>query len=304
MLALQEAIKLIIERYIVGKAVIDDAVPAGATTIPVLSSRRFRAGEEVAIYNQSVLDATGEGEVGLISCIPEGFNAIELCEPIGESYSANDSFVEKLIGGKFLEGGVHIGDPAKNIRYPMITVNATEKSNEWLTLESTGETFNLDISVYVLAADYEESYRLMHTYIKKIETAMFRSLYPLVQPYDQVTLLEDIDDNDTIFRVVEPTNLPSAQMGWIWFESNDFLRPGKVIEIISEGVYRLSHPLLRSFAAGDHVIRPRRHFYDSFPRGIQYGTINQETAVLKAAVLSYKATEEVRRGTYIDPLTF
>jgi len=304
MLNLLEAIKIIIDRYIITKVQLSVNVDAGDTVIPVTSSRRFSLGDQVALYDQEILDTVGEGEVGIVKCLPNT-NSLELCEPIGEGYSSTSTFIEKMVGGKFFEGGVFIGDPAKMARYPAISINAKEKSNEWLTLESTGEQFSIDISVFTKEADYEESYRMMHIYVKRIEMALFRSLYPLVRPFDVVQLSEDVLATDTVFRIDEPNNFPLAQLGWIWFESADYLRPGKVIQIVGQGVFELSHAIGRPFSAGDNVIRPRRHFYDAFPRGIRYGTVNRETVVLKAAVISYQAKEEVRRHwPYIDPLTF
>ena len=61
-------------------------------------------------------------------------------------------------------------------------------------------------------------------------------------------------------------------------------------------------PVGAEFAVGDSVIRPHRHIYNTLPHSTAYGTVNKETT-LKAAVISYKAQEEVRRFTpFIDPL--
>ncbi|KKK81371.1 hypothetical protein LCGC14_2814150, partial [marine sediment metagenome] len=182
MLQLQEAIKKIVERYIVNIVPFSEAVSANEITIPVRSSGRFRKCDQVVIYNQAVLDATGEGEIRQIACIPDR-NTVELDSELIDAYPADTSFIQKLVGGQFIQG-IYFGDPAKISHYPGITINATEKNNEWFTLSSTSETFQIDITIYVKEADYEASYRLMHTYAKQIETALFRSLYPLVEPFD------------------------------------------------------------------------------------------------------------------------
>lgn len=304
MLQLQEAIKKVIERFIVNITPIDAAIPKGVNSIPLTSSRRYQAGDEVAIYSQAILDATGEGEIKTIDCVPDA-NTIELCESTIDAYPANTSFVQKIVDGRFMEG-IYLGDPAKISHYPAITINAREKTNEWLTLESTSATYSIDISIFTEAADYESSYRMMHTYAKKIEQALFRSLFPLVEPFGVGTLAAAVDASDTVIQITDLQDIIGVG-GYIWLESWDHLRANRVKNILNvdTGVIELIFPAGRDFAAGDSVIRPHRHFYDAFPRGIQYGTINQESAVFKAAVISYMAREETKRGVpFIDPLTF
>lgn len=303
MLQLQEAIKKIIERYIVNVVPFADAVTASSTTIPILSSGRFKKCDQVVIYNQAVLDATGEGEIRTISCIPDR-NTIELDIALLDAYPAGTSFVQKLVGGKFVQG-IYLGDPAKISHYPAITINATEKTNEWLTIASTSETFQVDITIFTEAADYEASYRLMHIYAKQIENALFRSLYPLAEPFDTAILAQAVTPTDTIIQVTDFQDLVNHLTGFVFLESWNNLRSNRIKRILGSGVFELAMPIGGNFAAGDKVIQPGRHFYNAFPRGIKFGTINQESTVFKAAVVSYMAQEEVKRFTpFVDGLTF
>ena len=90
---------------------------------------------------------------------------------------------------------------------------------------------------------------------------------------------------------------------FVFLESWDNLRSNRIKQILDAGVFELAMPIGGDFAAGDTVIQPGRHFYNSFPRGIKYGTINRESTVFKAAIISYMAQEEVKRFTpFIDPL--
>ncbi len=303
MLQLQEALKRIIEKFIVNITPFASDVSSGSNSIPIESSRRYQIGDGIAIYNSEILNDTGEGEIHTIETIPD-WNTITICDSLVDSYPQSTSFVQKMVGDRFLEA-IHLGSPGKYTHFPAISIDAKSKDNEWFTLESTSEVFNIDITVYVEAADYEKSYRLMHTYAKRIETSLFRSLYPLVEPYDCATLAQDITETDTIIQITDADDLVAGQDGWVWLESADYLRFHKIREILDAGVFELSVPAGRPFSAGDKVIRPRRHFYNAFPRGIQYGTINQETAVLKASVISYTAHEEIRRYyPFWDPLDF
>lgn len=303
MLQLLESLQTIIERFIVNVRSISAPITSGECTIPLDSSKRFQNGDEIVIYEAGKLQETGKGEIRTIDCLPDR-NSIRITEGIVDDYPLGTGFVQKLISGKFIQA-IYIGEPGKIQMYPAISINARSKENEWFTLESTSETFNVDITIYTEAGDYEESYRLMHTYAKKIETALFRSLYPLVDPADIAILAEDIGPGDTIFRITDQQDLIAGQLGWLFFESADFLRFSRVKEVLEPDVFELQMALGSPFSAGDKIIRPRRHMYNAFPRGISYGTINAETVVLKAAVISYMAQEEVRRQfPYVDPLTF
>ena len=306
MLEIQKAIKKVIEKFIVNMTPLTAAISIGDTTIPIASTRRYCTGDVVVIYNKPSPSIKSSGEVHTITSIPNKDNII-IDTPLVSGYTLANSFVEKMIGFEtgvetFLEA-VYIGEPAIIPRYPAITINAKSRSSEWLTLESTSETYQIDITVYVLASDYESQYELMQAYVKAIENALFRTFYPLVEPFDLEVLLEDVVDSDTLIKVASPGSLDCIG-GWIWLESQDFLRNNKVIRNLGGGVLELAFPVGQNFSAGDSVIRPRRHIYNTLPASTQYGTVNKDS-MLKAAVITWTAQEEVRRlNPFIDPLTF
>ena len=300
MIELQKAIKKIIERFIINKTPVTSALSKGDTTIPVESSRRYECGDIVVVFHKPSFDQRAEGEVHTITDIPNKDNII-IDSGLIENYSLSNSFVEKMVGGTFLEA-VYLGDPEVIPQYPAITVDAKTKSNSWFTLESTQEEFTIEISVYVEADQYESQYELMHTYTKAIENALFRSFYPLVEPYDSTTLAEDVEPDDKIIRLDDQDMLLCGQSGWIFLENYDYLRSNRVTESLGNGAYELTIPASRRFNKGDLVIRPRRHFFNTLPAQVQYGTVNKGTT-LKAAVITYNATEEIRRFIpYFDGL--
>ncbi len=201
MLELQKAIKKIIERFIVNITPLASSVSAGDTTIPIKSTRRYELGDEVVIYNKPSMDAQAIGEVHTIECLSAG-HIVTLDSPLEESYTEANSFMEKMVGGTFLSA-VYLGSPSVIPQYPAITVDAKSKHNEWLTLESTSEEFNIDITVYVTERDYDTQYELMHRYLKAIEDSLFRSFYPLVEPFQTSTLAEAVTQGDTVIKVVD-----------------------------------------------------------------------------------------------------
>jgi len=305
MLDIQKAIKKIIERFIVNMLPLTEAADAGDTTIKVQSTRRFCAGEGIVVYNKPAPSIKAEGEVHLISNIIDRYT-IELSEPLVASYPLANSYVEKLIGfesgnEQFLEA-VYTGEPAVIPRYPAITVNAKSRNSEWITLESTSESYEIDISVYVTSADYESQYELMQTYVKAIERSLFRSFFPLVEPYEVTTLAEDAGPSDTFITVADTDFFTCPTLSWIWLESIDYTRPNRIKRIVSPTVYELQRATGIQFYEGDQIIRPYRHIYNTLPYSTKYGRVNKDT-MLEAAVISYKAQEEVRRYVpYLDPL--
>lgn len=307
MLDIQRAIKKIIEKFIVNKVALTQAASTGSTTVYVASTRRFCVGEGVVVYHKAAADIAADGEVHVISDIVDR-NTITLDTPLVADYPLANSFVEKLIGfetgnQQFLDG-VYIGDPAVIPRYPAITIDAKSRSSEWITLESTSEKYEIDITVYVTAADYESQYELMHAYVKAIEQGLFRSFYPLVEPYYSTTLASDLGADDSVVQVSDSSFLNCPFLSWIFLESVDYLRSNRIKRILSSDVFELQFPTGLEFSAGDSIIRPTRHIYNTLPHTTQYGTVNKDT-MLKAATISYTAQEERRRFVpYIDPLTF
>jgi hypothetical protein len=229
-------------------------------------------------------------------------------EELQRDWDASDGYVQKLIGfssgnQEFLKA-IYLGDPAVIQQYPAITVDAKSLNSEWLTLESTRERYEIDITVYIDGlAHYDSQYELMHAYVKAIRRSLFRSLYPLVQPYFSTTLIEDADAGESTIQVTDPEFTSCTKGSWIFLESADHLVPNRVIEDMGNGTLQLLRPLAFDFSVGDTIIMPQRHFFNAIPHTTNYGTVNKGT-MLKAARISYSAEEEVRRLVpYVDPLT-
>ncbi len=307
MLDIQRSIKKIIERFVLGKISLTSAVVAGSTTIPVTSARRFQCGDNIVIYDDTGSAKNIISEWKIITDIPDN-NSIVVNEGLEQGYSGTVGTIQQLIG--FETGvqatleSVYLGGPSVIQRFPAITIQAKSRSSEWLTLESTSETFEIDITVYVTAADYQSQYELMHHFVSKIEQSLFRTFYPLVEPFDETTLAEDVAASDSIIKLVDEDML-QCKLGWFWFENFDFLRANRARNYLGNGVYDLVMPVGRVFSAGDKVILPHRHIYNTLPSRTDYGAVNTSDGMLQAAVISWTATEEVRRGVpFRDPLTF
>lgn len=309
MLEILKALKKIIERFIADMVSLRETANPGDTTIYVQNTRRFMPGDYIVI-RKSVDSSEAE-----LLCVKNVIDRNTLLaespngDPITQKYETPDALIQKLIGYQagetdFLKA-VYIGDPSVISHFPAITIDAKSKNNSWLTLESISEEYEIDITVYVDGqAYYESQYELMHFYTKQIERSLFRSLYPLVQPYNITTLSEDVSPGDNIIRVTDE-DFFKCGLGWIFFESVDSLVINRAEESLGNGALRLVRPVGANFATGDNVIHPLRHIYNSMPHTIQYGITNKGSGILRAARISYKCNEEKRLySPFIDPLTF
>jgi len=302
-LSLLKSYRKIIGRFIINERELTAPTVAGSRTITITSTRRYQAGEKIALLNTSNWDV----EFHIIASI-EDSRTLTTSHDISDVYPASDSVIRKAIGDgmgtdTFIQA-IYLGDPAVISHYPAITVDLKSRHSEWLTLESTKETFEIDISVYVEASQYENQFELMHTYTDAIEDALFRSFYPLVDPYNSSALVEDISPGDTIFRIENETDGFLCRGSWIWFESLDYLQFNRLKTYQGNGIYETVFPIGTDFEAGDLVIRPKRHIFNTLAHETQYGFVMKET-MLKAAKISVRAEEEVWRHTpFLDPLTF
>lgn len=303
---LLHGIKRIIERYIINMTPLSMAVNAGETFVPLTRTRRYQYGDTVVIYNRPAELNQPEGEVHNVLQVCEGGLIID--SPLVGSYPLDNSYVEKMVG--YEQGNeawfdaVYIGDPDGILRYPAITINGVSRSSEWITLSSTKETYDIDITVYVTQADYELQMEMMYACVKQIESALFRSLYPLIEPYTTATLVEPLSAGSYEVKVDNENLYYCMGSHWIFLESNDYLKPNYLVGDLGSGVYRLQFPACVDFEVGDTLILPGRHFFNALPKGTQYGSVHKGS-MLKAAKISFRVEEEVWRYVpFADPLTF
>ena len=302
-IAIADAYRKIIARFIVNERKITSAVATGDVVIAVESARRFQVGEKIVLIDKNLsANNTYLSEVATIYDIPDNYHLVLESGAIG-NYQP-DSLIRKILGAEqgvedFIKG-IYVGKPNNITHYPAITVDVKSRSSDWFTLNSTKETYSIEIALYCSGADYEQQYRMMHAFVDKVESALFRSFYPLVEPYWQFTLAEDVSMNDSIIKIDQDALFCGAM---IFFESIDYLAFNRIEENKGNGVYRLRMPVGLDFSAGDHVIIPRRHIFNTLPEGTQYGIT--PTGMLKTAVITLRCEEEVLRYyPYLDPLTF
>lgn len=278
---LLKAIQKIIKRYIVNEQTTTAAASAGATTIEVVNGRRLTCGDNIVLYQTG----SNDGEMCIVTKV-EG-RTVTLNSALKRSW-ASGTKMQKLVGMQWCRG-VHIGDPPVIGQYPAICIAPSHGSTEYLTIAGTSDKYELDISVYVEAAHFEVALEYQIKTAEAIKEALFKTLYPLVEPYDLTTLAEDVEEGDMVIRVADDSKI--GQYALFWLENNNYSTSLKPICVPGNGVVELAFPVDASFSAGDDVIMPVRHFYDQLPSDIDYGYVVKDT-LLKAAKISYRATEE------------
>ncbi len=299
------ALKTIIERYVVGKQALTENVTAGEVLIPVRSSRRYVAGDQVAVYKKPAENESSTADIRTITEIPD-WNSIVINEPTSQAYPAELSGVEKSHYGHFCDA-VYIGNPDVLPGFPSITIEIADKTAEPMTIGTTQDTYHVDISVWSSGDGYESQYLLMMHYAEQIEQSLWRSFYPLVAPYGSSTLAEDMEPGEDLLKLTAPLDdgHPLKANGSLFIEGIDTVSEFRIKQDLGNNVYQTMIPTTTHFMAGDSVIRPHRYFFWSFPNKIDIGTVNATQGTLKAATLRYEMREQViRRVGYHDPMTY
>jgi len=284
MLPVLQAIKKVIERRVINIQPLAVVANQGATTITVQSAKRFNCGDKIVIYSSG----STTGEIATVVMATD-YRTLLLENPLSRAHPVGDN-VQVLINDQWFKGGVYIGDPAVIPVFPAITVALGSVSNDWITLNSLGREFRIDISVYTETSFYERNYAYMLKLATDISDTLFKTMYPLVS-YKMTTLVEDVSETDTLIKVADSTLL--QQFAWFWLENYQFTSHAKPRRYLTDNqTIELVNPIGNAFHVGDDVIFPTRHFYDSRVTEIELGTVVKE-CTLACSRLSYFAKEEV-----------
>lgn len=286
-----DGVRKIVHKWINTSTRIDLDVTRGDTVLCVRNSRRFSEGDQVMLKNNTFY------ETGLVvSEIDTVANLITLSTPVLNDWAKSENTVLiKTINEQFVQG-IYIGDPEVIPRYPAITVNGSSRSSEWLTLESTKERYQVEVTIYVKASTHESGYRFLMTMTDEIQKGLKYNITPLISDYDITSLTEDIKVGDTTINVADRSLFNhyrrimiedpfESHENWVttWFSPE---------EDPSQGSLRLKDCVPYAFDKDDTtIVVPKRFIYNSWPDNIEYGTIHKGE-LLKAAKISWFAEEE------------
>ena len=286
MLQILTAIKTTIERFILQTQALTLPAMKGATSINVESARRFSKGDYIIVESS---DDSTSGEIACIADKPDN-QTLVLSDPLQASYEATTGRIKKAIGWEGCDPTaptIYLGEPDVIDDFPAITISADSRDFEWLTIGTVSYNYAIDITVFAERKDREAGYKQMLHYVQAIESGLFRTLYPLVEPYHQATISEPIEAGDV---TVQTTDVSQSLCGsWVFLESVDALIPNRIRQYHGNGIYELVNPVAIDFDEDSKLIAPGRHVYSTMPAATDYATANDGT--IHVATIRYHARE-------------
>ena len=290
-----DSIRKVISKWVQTNTIITEDVSVGDTTITVQSSIRFNVNDEVMIKDPLKAYETAL----IISSIPDNTHVSFTTAVLNSVKTSQNPTLIKTINQMFVQG-IYIGDPEVISHYPAITVNGSNRNSEWLTFDSTKETYNLEINVYVLESTQESGYRFLLKMVKEIEKGLKKNIFPLVGDYDAVSLLTNIEEGDTYIKVNDSSDIENQRR--ITIENQFISMQTWVSEVLDENTIVLSQESCYDFDKDyTTIIVPSRFIYNSWPSNTEYGLIHKGD-LLKAATIKWFGEEaEVQLMRKQDP---
>jgi hypothetical protein len=288
-----DSIRRIIARWTATKSPLLTSVSIGDTILNIDASKRFNIGDEIMIRNP----LTAETPL-YVKSIPNNYS-IELTTPSQFHWNiAEDPIIEKTFYQMFIQG-IYFGDPDNIPAYPAITVRAMDESSEWLTIDSTKEIYNLEISVYVQDSNQESAERFLINTTNTIKNALKSNIYPLVLPYDSIALTANIVDGDEYIKVADTSKFVFNSR--IWIEDKFKVLERRVMEVVDATTLKVAPYICFDFTASDtQIYNLTRFIFNSWPSQISYGKIYKGT-MLKSSTISWFAWEErIESGPPVD----
>lgn len=284
-----DGVKLIVNHWTVTKSPMAYASSsAGDTVISVNSTKRFLVGDEFMIRTPG-----NKAEIGLRVKKILDSNHIELVSPLKNSWSLSENpIIQRTFFDQCVQG-VYLGEPDPIPRYPAVTITASNKASEWLTLDSTKETFNLKIAVYTEAATQENGYRAMIRLADIIEKGLKSNFFPLIGPYNVFSVTQDIQPGDEYIKISDTSSFDKHLYPRLLLEDNYKAEEFILDKVIDSETIKLARPVCYEYLVADYskIINPQRFIYNSWPTSTQYGTVFKGT-MLKAGVIDWFAWEE------------
>jgi len=285
-LEIADSVRTIIRNWAATSMPLIDDAESGDYVIEIQNTNRYRIGDEVLIR-----DPTSAAEFNNIVEEKVDKTHIRLVNPLENNWPLTRSpYLTKTYDTQMING-IYIGDPGNIPMYPAITVNVTSRDSEWLTIDSTKDTYNIEINVYLKQSTMEKGYR---SHIKLAETIIWglkKNIYPLIAPYESVASISDISATDTFIKVFDTSDFNEWSRGVIESEWNysEFW----IDKVIDDETLLLRSPAACEFLVEDNtqVILFSRFIYNSWPASTSYGDVYKGT-LLKAAKIKWFAWEE------------
>lgn len=285
-----DSVRRIVAKWTSNSTPLRSNASPGTTVLEVENAIRFVSGDEVAIHSNSK-----GAETYLIVDEILDTTHLSLVTPTQIDWTTSENAIlTRTFYGQFIQA-VYIGEPDPIFKFPAITINAVSRESEWMTLDSTRETYNLEINVYVQSGSQEDTYRFLMRMVDVIQTGLKRNVMPLVGPYSVTSASHDIASNDVYLRVDDSSifNHDGELFPRAIVEDKYKAEELMLEEITDATTIKLVIPVCYDYLVADDakVISPQSFIYNSWPESIEYGTIFKGT-LLKAAKISWMCQQE------------
>jgi len=280
-----DSVRRIISRWVSTQTRLTEDADPGDTILTVSTSNRFREHDEVIIRNA----VQGETPIIVESVVDDTHIQVE--DALRFRWEVSDNAILEKTFNQNMVQGIYLGDPDVIPRYPAVTVTALNRTSEWLTLDSTQETYNVQIAIYVRDSNQEGAYRFLLQMVDTIQRGLKQNIYPLVGPYNTTTLKANITEQDTFIKVNDIDLFEKGSR--INIEDRWKVGEYMVQSVVDSETLQLSQPTCYSWNISDNtqIIKLDRFFFNSWPATIDYGKVFKGT-MLKAATIDWFAWEE------------
>ena len=282
-----DSVRRIISRWAITNTPLTADTMPGDTNLAVINTARFQPGDEIMIRNS----VQGETPLYVVAVVDN--NNLTVTPAVKYHWKISDSSILHKTFNQMFVQGIYLGDPDNIPMFPAITVNATSRESEWLTIKSTKETYRLKATIYVEAAAQEAGYRFLLQMVNTLQHGLKQNIYPLVAPY-QVTLpLTNLFAGDEYIKVTDSSLFQVADKNRLLIEDRYKTEEFSVAQIIDSQTIKVFPKVFNNYALTDglKLIIADRFLYNAWPDSIEYGTIFKGT-MLKAAAISWFAWEE------------
>ncbi len=306
--AILDALRRIIGRWVETITPITANVSVGDTILYVDSSVRFKEGDEVMI------EGPLEGEPNLIIEEIIDYQTIKLATPVANQWLVSENMcLRKLLNGMYIEG-IYIGNPEVIPQYPAITINGTSIDSEWMTLDSTKERFEVELTVYVEEATQEDGYRFLLKLTETIIKGLKSKVTPLINDYDMTAITQDIEVGDEVIEVADAhvfntpfttntSDYPQESDARVIIEDKWKSEETRVQDILSPTHVSVMPILCNSFKVANNpvAIRPKRFIYNSWPHHTDLGKAQKNTLLQTSVIRWFAEEEQIQEDFRSDP---
>jgi hypothetical protein len=313
MYELLTAIKEAIEDHVLNMQSLTAPASEGDTRLTVGNAWRFQNGEQIALLSaEPTLQGNNSAEPGcdskidvLTVCDVIDHETIAVHPCLSSDYAATvtedgttyQALVQKLHEGQYVRYVV-VGNPPSIPQYPSITIEHRGVVNSPLAIRMVEQKHRLRISAWADAATYDLSHRLVHRLSQAIETALFKAAFPIIYPWAETTIIEDVEQGDTLIKIDDINVLGNATGFYIVADGQKY--PHAVDDELGNGVFRMTYGARRDYPKDETtVIRPLVHVYDATPEAITYGEGMDGDRLLLNARIDYSL--KIARSRYREP---